>query len=114
MGLESKRPAYLPASRELCDSAASALADDALFYDARSNEHQELGLVVRAGVVAEQHAEQRQVSEERHLGNRSLQGLGVDTADHDPAAVFHQHLGLDRSEERRVGKECRSRWSPYH
>ena len=24
-----------------------------------------------------------------------------------------QYLG-DRSEERRVGKECRSRWSPYH
>src|SRR3712207_8180405 len=23
-------------------------------------------------------------------------------------------LGYDRSEERRVGKECRSRWSPYH
>ena len=23
-------------------------------------------------------------------------------------------LQLDRSEERRVGKECRSRWSPYH
>ena len=24
-------------------------------------------------------------------------------------------LGVDdRSEERRVGKECRSRWSPYH
>src|SRR2546425_9809391 len=23
-------------------------------------------------------------------------------------------LGLVRSEERRVGKECRSRWSPYH
>src|SRR5437016_8255571 len=23
-------------------------------------------------------------------------------------------LGLPRSEERRVGKECRSRWSPYH
>ena len=22
--------------------------------------------------------------------------------------------GLLRSEERRVGKECRSRWSPYH
>ena len=22
--------------------------------------------------------------------------------------------GLRRSEERRVGKECRSRWSPYH
>src|SRR2546427_8629223 len=23
-------------------------------------------------------------------------------------------LGYRRSEERRVGKECRSRWSPYH
>ena len=23
-------------------------------------------------------------------------------------------LEQDRSEERRVGKECRSRWSPYH
>ena len=23
-------------------------------------------------------------------------------------------LNRDRSEERRVGKECRSRWSPYH
>ena len=21
---------------------------------------------------------------------------------------------IERSEERRVGKECRSRWSPYH
>src|SRR2546425_13258909 len=23
-------------------------------------------------------------------------------------------VGIERSEERRVGKECRSRWSPYH
>ena len=23
-------------------------------------------------------------------------------------------IGTNRSEERRVGKECRSRWSPYH
>ena len=23
-------------------------------------------------------------------------------------------LAVSRSEERRVGKECRSRWSPYH
>ena len=28
-------------------------------------------------------------------------------------AVEHA-LANDRSEERRVGKECRSRWSPYH
>ena len=24
------------------------------------------------------------------------------------------YAGAERSEERRVGKECRSRWSPYH
>ena len=24
------------------------------------------------------------------------------------------HISVSRSEERRVGKECRSRWSPYH
>ena len=27
---------------------------------------------------------------------------------------FNFKLGTFRSEERRVGKECRSRWSPYH
>ena len=25
-----------------------------------------------------------------------------------------RNVVIDRSEERRVGKECRSRWSPYH
>ena len=29
-------------------------------------------------------------------------------------ADYHVILGDTRSEERRVGKECRSRWSPYH
>ena len=27
---------------------------------------------------------------------------------------FLELCGVLRSEERRVGKECRSRWSPYH
>src|SRR5258705_2749372 len=30
------------------------------------------------------------------------------------SSVRATSLGSDRSEERRVGKECRSRWSPYH
>ena len=30
-----------------------------------------------------------------------------------PVAMI-QREEHDRSEERRVGKECRSRWSPYH
>ena len=34
----------------------------------------------------------------------------------DPVEVAKRYNaeGADRSEERRVGKECRSRWSPYH
>src|SRR3712207_7684403 len=28
--------------------------------------------------------------------------------------IFSSHSTVNRSEERRVGKECRSRWSPYH
>src|SRR5256886_7246628 len=31
-----------------------------------------------------------------------------------PAGDIVRDLARDRSEERRVGKECRSRWSPYH
>ena len=31
-----------------------------------------------------------------------------------PSAEFKLAGHSERSEERRVGKECRSRWSPYH
>ena len=31
-----------------------------------------------------------------------------------PNVTGQLHMGHARSEERRVGKECRSRWSPYH
>ena len=29
-------------------------------------------------------------------------------------SAVNQEMAQVRSEERRVGKECRSRWSPYH
>ena len=35
--------------------------------------------------------------------------IGIVTGGSCIATIF-----LSRSEERRVGKECRSRWSPYH
>ena len=47
-------------------------------------------------------------------------GRAVDAAiNHDPDAILmhrtnHPQTRHYRSEERRVGKECRSRWSPYH
>ena len=53
-------------------------------------------------------------SEKRHgklaLKNINLFSLIVKEGVREEA-IF---LGLQRSEERRVGKECRSRWSPYH
>ena len=38
-------------------------------------------------------------------------GLAIDVA---TARAEYYEFQDDRSEERRVGKECRSRWSPYH
>ena len=39
----------------------------------------------------------------------------VDTHEHQLAVGTPAwYSWLQRSEERRVGKECRSRWSPYH
>ena len=32
----------------------------------------------------------------------------------DNGAPLDRSIADERSEERRVGKECRSRWSPYH
>src|SRR3712207_8648855 len=58
-----------------------------------------------------------------HLGGRRV-GRPTRTGAGGVAALQHlQPLAVDlavaggvveRSEERRVGKECRSRWSPYH
>src|SRR2546426_12543538 len=68
------------------------------------------------------------VEPERHLPDHSAQvpwRRGIDAAAAGElrggaqllfaAAPEHRPIGrADRSEERRVGKECRSRWSPYH
>src|SRR5256885_14478956 len=41
--------------------------------------------------------------------------MAMDTQDGVEAIMDHfEILDTQRSEERRVGKECRSRWSPYH
>src|SRR2546429_4899949 len=63
-------------------------------------------------------ATRRAVAE--HIAER-LDGVGRRV--HEAAGVVESHFegmragdvrSRHRSEERRVGKECRSRWSPYH
>src|SRR3989441_13159405 len=59
-----------------------------------------------------------------HLARRASRGVGLLVQEFVPLALEPPHELLVggrahdpvelRSEERRVGKECRSRWSPYH
>src|SRR5258708_31126006 len=49
----------------------------------------------------------------RHIVTRSSEAIVVDQIDRTPRREYREQA-QDRSEERRVGKECRSRWSPYH
>src|SRR3712207_8842029 len=43
-----------------------------------------------------------------------VEAEGVAEAGEDVGVAVERELLVVRSEERRVGKECRSRWSPYH
>ena len=52
-------------------------------------------------------------STEEH--KKKLLGLIVKFISHYKTSISQEALRVrSRSEERRVGKECRSRWSPYH
>src|SRR3712207_7434400 len=55
--------------------------------------------------LAEELAERQAIAPHQHV----VASLAV-----DPEAGLERRVGQPRSEERRVGKECRSRWSPYH
>ena len=43
-----------------------------------------------------------------------LKDAGVNITEMNSGCICCSLVGDFRSEERRVGKECRSRWSPYH
>ena len=47
-------------------------------------------------------------------GAKPLGKLGIYPSSFFGAEYMDRDTGRCRSEERRVGKECRSRWSPYH
>ena len=48
------------------------------------------------------------------LMETDLYSIGAFFCDQHPELVEEVVERSERSEERRVGKECRSRWSPYH
>src|SRR3712207_8204286 len=43
-----------------------------------------------------------------------MEGRAIDTLGYRGMHSYEIAFDAWRSEERRVGKECRSRWSPYH
>src|SRR2546422_11086339 len=58
---------------------------------------------------------------EAEFGAKSTHTIGRSHSARDEKGYTHRIDAInfalahdDRSEERRVGKECRSRWSPYH
>ena len=59
------------------------------------------------------------IFDDYNLPNEALDNGEIDANlfQHKPyldKAISEKGYKLSRSEERRVGKECRSRWSPYH
>ena len=44
----------------------------------------------------------------------AINGLGMGLSTTVVLILSNMLISAFRSEERRVGKECRSRWSPYH
>ena len=55
------------------------------------------------------------IGDDLGLGKTCVAIAMLTKAETRPAVVVTMaHLPAERSEERRVGKECRSRWSPYH
>jgi len=48
------------------------------------------------------------------LGRASRFAVAASRMAVEDAGITEEQLRARRSEERRVGKECRSRWSPYH
>src|SRR3989441_10298164 len=66
---------------------------------------------IAVGVSAERPGEVRVSYQVNGAGWRPAYRAGLDSAG---SKVVLERQGDIRSEERRVGKECRSRWSPYH
>ena len=54
------------------------------------------------------------ITEDKFYTIAAANGKVVEVKDYNTENGAQIQLWDNRSEERRVGKECRSRWSPYH
>ena len=55
-----------------------------------------------------------EIAEDPKKRKNFIRGLEIINASSGIKPIGQAKSPLGRSEERRVGKECRSRWSPYH
>ena len=87
-----------------------------IFYESnnslqeRENFNDDLGLEISMGKLQiDNSRQQEEIGEDHHWHYPLLNKCKV-----NQTKTFLNNGSLSRSEERRVGKECRSRWSPYH
>ena len=77
-------------------------------------------VAISVGAVGEGEEFRDELGHVRDPGDERISNYTINFGPQHPAAhgVLRLIMELDgeivRSEERRVGKECRSRWSPYH
>ena len=96
-----------PLDAEAAAKAAFASVQDRPFPDDIFTAPELRWAVIGCGVIA------NQMAQSLALAGRKLAGVANRTL--SKAQAFAEQYGIEkRSEERRVGKECRSRWSPYH
>src|SRR3712207_9149639 len=72
------------------------------------------GAQVRESAALAAEADLRMLSDEGRPRAVVVAGIGTAGLTGNILATVAGHRCPVRSEERRVGKECRSRWSPYH
>ena len=107
--------------REAVVQDVPGVTRDRVSYDANWN-GREFVLVDTGGWVSDAKGMAQQIAEQAELAISMADAVlfvvdaTVGTLDEDEAVVkvLRRSRKHRRSEERRVGKECRSRWSPYH
>ena len=70
--------------------------------------------IMRVYHSTEQYAVQEYHIQGTHFTMPKAEKKQLDVLSSEERKKLEQYLLQTRSEERRVGKECRSRWSPYH